>query len=271
MPPASRAEIDESNAQYRGAWRLFALGSKAGEVVERPDVYITACNVAWSMMNAAFLRAPVETEQALAAAAASAARYFSAGRHGWSFLICDDWLAPAVRDNAPSILDWYGLKPELVVTGMVADRLQPSLHPPSPFDLRPVTDAGGRQAVADINALSYDVPRDLGREAFDEATLYNADCQGFVACRDEAPAASAVVLRVDAAAYVALVATHPQHRRQGAAEAVMRHALARARQDWGTERTVLHATEAGQPVYTRLGYRPVTRFRMYLAPPPGQG
>ncbi|MFP2961954.1 GNAT family N-acetyltransferase [Myxococcus sp. 1LA] len=271
MPPTSRAEIDESNAQFRGAWRLFALGSRAGEVVERPDVYIASSNVAWSMMNVAFLRAPVETEQALSAAVASAARYFSAGKHGWSFVICDDWLAPAVLDNAPSILAWYGLKGDMAVTGMVADRLLPSVHSTSPFDIRPVTDTWGRQAVADINAIAYDVPRHLGREAFDEATLYSPDCQGFVACRDEEPAASTVVLRVDAAAYVALVATHPQHRRQGAAEAVMRQALAKAHQDWGTERTILHATEAGQPVYTRMGYRPVTRFRMYMAPPPGQG
>ncbi|NOJ82750.1 GNAT family N-acetyltransferase [Myxococcus xanthus] len=271
MPAPSRVEIDESNAQFRGAWRLFALGSKSGEVVERPEVYITACHVAWSMMNSAFLRAPVETEQALAAAAASAARYFSAGKHGWSFVVCDDWLAPSVRDKAPSILAWYGLKSEMDVTGMVADRLAPSIHPRPPFTVRPVTDTWGRQAVADINANAYDVPRHFGREAFDEDTLYTPDCQGFVACRDEEATASTVVLRVDAAAYVALVATQPQHRRQGAAEAVMRHALAKAHQDWGTERTVLHATSAGEPVYTRLGYRPVTRFRMYMAPPPDQG
>ena len=27
MPTVTRAEIDESHAQYRGAWRLLALGS----------------------------------------------------------------------------------------------------------------------------------------------------------------------------------------------------------------------------------------------------
>lgn len=271
MPTPSRAEIDESNAQFRGAWRLFALGSKTGEVVERPDVYITASHVTWSMMNAAFLRAPVESEQALAAAAASAARYFSMGKHGWSFVICDDWLAPSVRDNAPSILAWYGLTTDMPVTGMVAEKLVPPIRPPPPLDFRPVTDTWGRQAVADINAHAYDVPQHLGREALEHATLYTPDCQGFVACRDEEAAASTLVLRVDAAVYVALVATQSQHRRQGAAEAVMRHALAKAHQDWGIERTVLHATSDGEPVYTRMGYRPVTRFRMYMAPPPGQG
>jgi len=271
MTSALRAEIDESNAQYRGAWRLFALGSKAGEVVERPDVYITACHVAWSMLNAAFLREPLETEQALAAAAASAARYYATDKHGWCFVICDDWLAPSVRESAPSILAWYGLKADMAATGMVADGLQPPDRPLPSFECRSVTDTWGRQAVADINATSYDVPRHLGLEAFDVDTLYTRDCRGFVACRDDEPAASTVVLRVEQAAYVALVATLPQHRRQGAAEVAMRHALAKAEQAWGIRRTVLHATDAGLPVYTRLGYRPVTRFRLYTASPPGHG
>ncbi|GHG76048.1 GNAT family N-acetyltransferase [Comamonas sp. JC664] len=267
---ATRAEIDESHAQFRGAWRLFALGSKAGEVVERPDIYITAGHVTWSMMNVAFLREPAETEQALSAAAASAARYFAAGKHGWSFVISDDWLAPALRENASSILAWYGLKAELGVTGMVAEALQPPTRPLPSFDVRAVTDTWGRQAVADINATAYDVPQHLGREAFDEPTLYGRDCQGFVACRNGEPAASTLVMRVEQAAYVALVATLPQHRRQGAAEAAMRHALQQAQRTWGVQRTILHATEAGQPGYERMGYRPVTRFHMYMAPPPGQ-
>ena len=74
MSLATPAEIDESHAQFRGAWRQLALASPAGEVVERPDVFISAGHVRWALMNAAFLRAPATSEQALAAAAASAAR-----------------------------------------------------------------------------------------------------------------------------------------------------------------------------------------------------
>lgn len=269
MPPVTQAEIDESHAQYRGAWRLFALGSTAGEVVERSDIYIAAGHVRWALMNSAFLRSPAESEQALAAAVASAARYFSTGKYGWCFVVSDDWLAPQVRERAESILAWYGLKPVMTATGMVAERLVEPVRPLPSFDIRPVQDAWGRQAVADINSASYDVPRDVGREAFDVATMYGPDTRGFVVCRDGTPAASAVVQRVDGTAYISLVATLPEHRRAGAAEAAMRRALAEAREAWGIERTVLHATEAGQPVYTRMGYRPTTRFRMYMAPAPG--
>lgn len=271
MFDATRAEIDESHAQYKGSWRQLALGCASGEVVERPEVFIAAGHVSWALMNAAFLRAPVDSEKALSAAASSAARYFSQGKHGWAFVLGDDWLAPQVRERAEHLLAWYGLKPAMSVTGMVAERLVEPLHPPAPFDLRPVKDAWTREALSDINSSCYDVPRDVGREAFAVESIYGPDCQGFVGCRDGEAATSAAVLRVDGVAYIAMVATLPQYRRMGGAEAVMRSALAAARSDWGIERTVLHATDAGLPVYRRMGYRPVTRFRMYLAPAPGRG
>ncbi|MFY2559740.1 GNAT family N-acetyltransferase [Corallococcus terminator] len=269
MHSATQAEIDESHAQFRGAWRRMALGARSGEVVERAEIYIAASHVSWALMNASFLRAPAETEQALATSVASAARYFSTGRHAWTFVMSDDWLAPQVRERAEAILAWYKLKPLAVLSGMVCDQLTEPARPLSSFEVRPVRDTWGRQAVADINARSYDVSRETGREAFDVESLYDADSRGFVACQGDAPASSTVVTRVDGVAYISLVATAPEHRRAGAAEAVMRRALQEARDVWGIQRTVLHATEAGEPLYTRMGYRPVTRFRVYKAPPPG--
>ncbi|MCP3105223.1 GNAT family N-acetyltransferase [Myxococcus sp. K15C18031901] len=269
MHTATRAEIDESHAQFRGAWRQLALGSLAGEVVERPEVFIAASHIPWALMNAAFLRAAADTEQALAAAVASAARYFATGKHPWTFIMSDDWMAPAVQERAESILAWYRLKPLTVVTGMVADDLREPVRPLPALDIRPVKDAWGRQAVADINAISYDMPRELGRKAFDVESMFHDDSRGFVACQGDAPASSTVVMRVDGIAYIALVATAPEHRKASVAETVMRRALAEARDVWGIQRTVLHATQAGEPVYRRMGYRPVTRFRVFSAPAPG--
>jgi ribosomal protein S18 acetylase RimI-like enzyme len=74
----------------------------------------------------------------------------------------------------------------------------------------------------------------------------------------------AAVLRVNGIAYVAYVATLEEYRRRGYAEAVMRHSLEEARQHWGLERTVLHATEAGRPVYLRMGYLDVANFGFYM-------
>ena len=53
--------------------------------------------------------------------------------------------------------------------------------------------------------------------------------------------------------YLALVATTPDARRKGYAEAVIRHSLQKAHDTTGLNRTILHATEAGFPVYKRMG------------------
>jgi GNAT superfamily N-acetyltransferase len=57
--------------------------------------------------------------------------------------------------------------------------------------------------------------------------------------------------------FLFLVATMPEARRKRYGEAVVRYALQTAYQATGISRTVLHATEAGYPLYLRLGYHPV--------------
>jgi len=67
----------------------------------------------------------------------------------------------------------------------------------------------------------------------------------------------------DGLIYVALVATLPEYRRRGYAEAVMRKALGEASRAHGVERTVLHASDMGFPVYRDMGYRTVRKFDLY--------
>ncbi len=260
-------EVHESNVQFQGAWRFFARNSGAGEVLELPEVSIAACHVSWAMMNAAYPRGPVDTEAALERVATTAARYQAPRGHGWMLALCEDWMPPRLRERAPALLAPHGLKPSPVATGMVAERLAPPTWPQPSLEVRPTRDARGRQALADINARCYDMPLAQGREAFDVPGLYQGDGRGYVGYRRGEAATSAAVLRVGAVAYVTMVATLPSHRRLGCAEAVMRQALAAAQRDWGLERTVLHASPEGLPVYRRMGYQPVTRFLLYMAEP----
>ena len=263
-------DIRESHTQFHGAWRFFARSSPTGEVLERPEVSIASSNVTWAMMNAAFLPSPVETEEALERAAATAAAYFVPKGRGWMLALCEDQVSPRLRERAGELFAPHGLKLALVATGMVAERLAPPLRPPPAMDIRPATSTEVRHHLADINARCYDVPLVVGREAFDVPALYTGDGKGYVGLFQGEAATSAAVIRVDDVAYIAMVATLPSYRQRGGAEAVMRHALAEAHRAWGVERTVLHATPAGLPVYLRMGYRPVTRFHFYMAAPQGQ-
>jgi ribosomal protein S18 acetylase RimI-like enzyme len=260
-------EILESNTQFHGAWRFFARNSPAGEVLELPEVSIASSNVSWSMMNVAFLPSPMETEEALERAATTAARYFVPKGHAWMLALCEDWVPRQLRERAGELFAPHGLKLAMVATGMVAERLSPPLRSLPRMDIHPATEPETRCHLADLNARCYDMPLAMGREAFDVPALFAGDGQGYVGMRQGEAATSEAVIRVDDVAYISMVATLPSHRQLGCAEAVMRHALAEAHGAWGMERTVLHATPAGLPVYRRMGYRPVTRFHFYMAVP----
>ena len=73
---------------------------------------------------------------------------------------------------------------------------------------------------------------------------------------------------VTAAGVVGLysVGTLAEFRRQGYAEATLRHALEQSCRRSGLERTILQSTPGGLSLYQRLGYRVVTRFTVYIAP-----
>lgn len=265
----THTEIRESNEQFQGAWSLFAERSPAGELLRSPEVVIASSNVSWALMNAAFLPSELETEAELQRAITAAARYFQPKGRGWMFALCQDWLTPALRARAPELLGAHGLKPALELTGMVADQLLPPSRALAALDMCPVSDAKGRQMVADINAHSYGAPVAVGREGLDVAAFYANGALGMVGHRGGHAATCTAVFNLGGVAYVALVATMTEHRRQGLAETVMRHALAEAGRAWGLQRTVLHATEAGLPIYQRMGYRIVTRFPIYMVLPEG--
>jgi GNAT superfamily N-acetyltransferase len=81
--------------------------------------------------------------------------------------------------------------------------------------------------------------------------------------RDEGRAVSSVVtMDVGDDCGVFFVATLPEARGRGLATALMRRALAEAR-DRGRTTSTLQATKAGQPIYERLGYRNLGALQMW--------
>jgi ribosomal protein S18 acetylase RimI-like enzyme len=69
-------------------------------------------------------------------------------------------------------------------------------------------------------------------------------------------------LDVEGDAWVGMVATHPSAQRQRLCERLLRQAL-RAARGRGCTTTTLEATKAGEPVYARVGYRPLGTLEMW--------
>jgi len=77
--------------------------------------------------------------------------------------------------------------------------------------------------------------------------------------------AAGLVMVLDAMAVVAWVATVPSHRRRGLGAAVTAF-LATAGFELGASLSTLLASPTGVPVYQRLGYRTVARYRVLFPP-----
>jgi GNAT superfamily N-acetyltransferase len=116
------------------------------------------------------------------------------------------------------------------------------------------------QDFAQLNCVSYDVPVETSLSLVKEHTLWHEHAYGFVAYDGDKPVSTATAIINEGCLFLFLVATMPEARCKGYGEAVVRHALHTAYEATGIGRTVLHATEAGYPLYLRLGYLPTVKF-----------
>jgi GNAT superfamily N-acetyltransferase len=252
-------EINESTHHFRKVWQLYAQISPGGEAFDQDGLSFANANQPWFFMNVGLLNRPIGGESDLDRRATEALKYFEASRNPWLLTGSEDWFG----GNAPTVLSNVGLEFKLDLAGMVAERLSPRTRALPDVQLRCINSEETRIVLADLNADAYGVPRDWGRRALGSAALWGGPLFGTVAYVKGVPASGAFAILIDKALYVAWVATSKGHRGLGLAELVIRTSLEAARKATGIERTVLHATKYGYPVYQRIGYRSVVKFPMY--------
>jgi GNAT superfamily N-acetyltransferase len=255
----ARNEIEESNRHFREAWKLYARVSPGGEALDKDGLTFANAKQPWFFMNVGLLREPAVSESDLERRAKAVQQYFATQRNPWGLTASEDWFGPRARD----VLSGLGLVYQLDLMGMAAERLVPAIRLLPKVKIGRIDDEESRLALADLNADSYSVPKEWGRLALGGAALWQTPVFGTIAYVEDEPAAGALALPIDDALYVGWVATAKSHRRQGLAELVMRASLEDASKATGLERTTLHATQDGLPVYLRMGYRPVVKFPWY--------
>jgi GNAT superfamily N-acetyltransferase len=262
MPETPASLAVESDRLLQNAWKYFARHLPGGGVVSLPGVVLADGRSPLPFMNAAILTEPVTDADDLRTRVTRARDHFQRHSLHWILVYAADRTPPDL--DVAAVCAESGLQYMMPMTGMVADTLVPPVRPLPSLDLRPVTDAATRRAVADLNAAGYDIPKEIVRPATEPESIWT-QMTGVVGYVDDVAVSTASVAAVDDIAYVALVATRPDRQGRGYAEAVMRNALQRARTEWGVSRTILHATPAGQPVYTRMGYADVGGFHVYVS------
>jgi len=254
----NQSDIEESNHQLREAWKRYAEASPGGESFDRDGLSFANAKQPWVFMNMCLLNRPATNQRDLGGRAKEAAAYFGVSKNPWLLGASEDWLG----GKAHQVLSSLDLEFKINLTGMLAEPLNPPLRPLPPAQLRRINDEEASFALAHLNADAYGVPHEWGRLALG-AALSRSQIFGTVAYVGDKPASGALALPIDHALYVAWVATAKQFRGLGLAELVIRACLDDAKKITRLERTFLHATADGLPVYLRMGYQPIAKFPFY--------
>jgi GNAT superfamily N-acetyltransferase len=261
MDPLAASHANLAHAmRVMARWQgPFACEERAGAMLVRGTTRFPS-----PYLNAALPMGPIDP----AALRAEAAAFFSDRRHMvWTRGATD----LALADHLTSA-GWMALGelPIMVVEGDV---------PPvqSPFSVRAVQSPSDLARLVDVSQAAYEemkMPPPVTAKLFRALTGAPEDLDegadlGLAYDGDHAVAA-VVAITHEQIGGLYWVGTRPSARGRGAARAVTVWATRRcfAR---GARLVTLQASEAGEPVYRRLGYREVARYGRYLSPPPAEG
>ncbi len=244
------------------ALRFFGRARQDAEIRDLPGVSLIFCGLNYAAFNAALLTTPVgDNADQLERLVDVATAHFEARKLRWTLWLCDDFLSARLRMQAPHIFSRRGLRILTRAPGMYAESLLPSARTLPSVEVRRVSDARTRAAFSEIMSTAFDIPHSVS------VSIYGAEqawCNGFdgyvgfVHGRAVTTAASMISANVHG---IYSVATLPQHRRRGFAEAIMRQILQRA----PLQPTVLQSTASGLSLYEKMGYRTITDFAVYIA------
>ena len=249
-----------SISQFRDAWRIFCAACPDAATGSANGVEFLFSGLPVAFFNVAVLTTDRTTAAQLDAATTVARKWASSRDVPWLFLVTHQTLAPDV--DADAVLRASGLVPVLPLTGMVAEHV-PRASVPAELRLDRPHDEAGYGSILDINGAAYGENLDACKPSFARPSFW-AGHVPVVGVAGGQPVTCAAVLMAGDYRYVAMVATAPSVRRRGYAAAAMLHALDVAARTHGRRSSFLHATDAGRPIYERMGYAEVATHTAYL-------
>lgn len=261
MKTAQRSEeLYESVDLFISAWQAFAEEFEGAEVKKRGNLFVTWADTELPFYNTIFLTEEVNDASRLRLLADEAVAVTRSKKMPGLLAVCNDLLSGSAGKEAHAILAERGYTDRIPMTGMVAEPFP--LACARPMGLRIERSYDGT-TVTEMNTVAYHMPAELGRTSVLTPGFWQ-HAYTSVGYKDDRAVCTATTMVLGNVLYLALVATVEDARKKGYGEAVVRHSLQTAHEATGLRRTILHATEDGKPVYTRLGYRPVGKFTWYM-------
>lgn len=257
-------ESIESAEQLAVAWRAMVLDrAEDADVRDLPGIAVRWADSPFSFWNCVTLTDQGAGADLLARRLGEAADIMRAKKHPGFLWLFEDLLDDEARTALAPAAEQAGLQYAFPGTGMASDLLPipDPAHPDLTF-VRVRTDEHLR-AYADLQSRAYGFPLEEGREGLVGSARWKSEMHAYLAMRGDVPVACAATVEAEGRLFVAFVATDPEWQRRGYGEAVTRKALYEGAQATGLTRATLHATEAGAPVYPRIGFTPNTPIHFY--------
>ncbi len=251
----------------RESFRALAEGKPRGAVVELPGVSIASLGVTFQMFNAAFPSQFIESQGELIQRLSVAAEYFSTNQLRWAFWICEDWLAYAVRKRLSRTCEDFGLRLSSEMPGLAANAICPPARKIPPLDVRPVRTAEALEDFRALGSTCFHVPPEWFAEVFDSGISAQERFICRVGYASGVPVATVATIASHGAIGVYNVATAPEYRQRGYAEAITRYAIDAALREAEAEKVVLQSTSQGFGLYARMGFETITRILVYNSTP----
>ena len=227
-------------------------------------------NCALPITNAYYLTEPVLEEQDLGqrieSAKSDVARRSSLP---WLFYTPTETVSALGFAAVDTIGLQHGMAPFMSVREMTANLadLRPPKRPLPQVEYERVTSEDGARVALEINLGAYGMPLEMVPSCLESGMFLagkSREC-GILAKVNGVAVSTATVVDLNGLLYVALVATHPEHRQRGYADAAMRTALETAASEFGINKAALDATEMGEPVYAAMGFAPTgTEWRILM-------
>ena len=253
-------DVTFSIGQMEGAWRLMCAGAPTPIVAAAEGIQYVFSGLPVSFFNLALLTGSGLSAETLSARGREACTWAAAQSVPWMLVVTHERLESGV--DAAATLDACGLTAVMPMTGMLAHSVAAAATVPG-LQLTVPQDDSGCAAIVDVNALAYGMDLEASKVAIGSRTFWK-DHFPVLGVTGGKPVSCASVMMVDGLRYVALVATEPSQQRRGFADAAMRRALENAAKTHGERPTVLHASEAGRPVYERMGYASISTHTLLM-------
>lgn len=248
------------------ALRFFGQARADAEIRDLPGVSLIFCGLNYAAFNAALQARPIESDaHELGRLIDVSAQHFDARSLRWTYWLCNDFLQQPLRREALRVFKRHGLRHLTEAPGMYADRLTPATRSLPPLEVRPVGDEPTRAAFAEVMSTAFEIPHSVSMSVYGAERAWRGTFQGYVGYSNGRAVTTAAAVITNDVIGLYSVATLPQHRRLGFAEAIMRQVIRQAQETRGVSRSVLQATASGLSLYEAMGYRTVTGFNVFIA------